>query len=265
MKNHLMLTINSAILYSIAFALVFFLNELGLIFAGVIGGLEPVLYHNTMTFTNITDTSQLIYFAGGPAASLISGIAGYFIYRNLSHDNDVLKLFFLWFYIHGLTLFLTQVPNLPFDMSSDLGKAVAVLDINQTVLIIIAITGLFFLITLGFSTAKEFMCFADHDSVVEDKTKRQDFIFYAAIAPWWLGALISMPFRLPPFEWIYTILPVSNGLAVIWSMIAVGKTKLTADDLKGYTNNLSVYAIGVYIFLLLVFQFLLRSGINFGS
>ena len=257
------LLINSAILYSLAFVVTFFVNEISLAVTGSLMGLNPVLYHNKIAFTSLSNDTQLIAFIAGPAASLLLGTAALLISFRIKKLSGNARLFILWLYINGITLFLSQVPNLPFENSNDLGKAIGVISISPTILNLFAVLSLLLLILLGMYSIKPFLSFAVTSESISTARQRRYFIFKIGIIPWLVGAVLSFPFRVPPLGWEYLILPVSNGMVVVWTYIGARGIGLNKIDENGKISKVNYKLIFIWLFLIIIFQLVLRPGINF--
>jgi len=109
-KNSVRLRIlNLAVLYALAFNLIYFIHELGLVVAGAWMENDPVLFHNNMNYLNTSHPSFVLAYAGGPLAVLIVGLLCAGLYYVLRRNESVIKLFVFWSSYHGLWLFFGQL------------------------------------------------------------------------------------------------------------------------------------------------------------
>ena len=114
--------INSAVLYALAFNLIFFLQELFLGLGKKALGLEAFLSHNSHTWAGEHPTALLMQGSGALAILLI-GLICLAIFRFIQNSKSIWKLFVLWLAFHGLILSIPQVMIAYFDPGTDVGEA----------------------------------------------------------------------------------------------------------------------------------------------
>jgi hypothetical protein len=254
--------INSSLLYTIAFISAFYINELGLVFVGYLLNLSPVLYHNTITYTNLTSKFEFASLAAGPLSSLLLGIAALIVYKFYKSLKGELKLFFIWLYIHGFTLFLSQIMNIPFHKTSDMAKAVDAFGIPDSIQIIGSIISIVGIVLLGFLSAKPFLQFAKINNLEYNGLEESRFIQSIALYPWVLGAIMALPFRFPPVNLIYIILPITNGMTVVWTFVGAKYVKIGGELNDQLKRKILFPAVIILISLLLVVHLFFRNGIS---
>ena len=133
MKQKYNITINSAILYVIAFLLTTFIHELAHALAGLLFNGPPVLHHNYVEHLSINHLSvnQKVFVSlAGPLMSLVQGLVAGLVYFR-STKQRLIDLFVLWLFILGMTNFLGYLMTGPVFQNGDIGKALALLQCSS--------------------------------------------------------------------------------------------------------------------------------------
>ena len=103
------LTVNSALLYALAFNLTFFMQELFLVLPKALTpGLRPTLFHNNHSWEGENPLASL--FQGtGALAILLTGVACALLLRRGLGRSSTVRLFFIWMTYNGFFQALPQV------------------------------------------------------------------------------------------------------------------------------------------------------------
>jgi hypothetical protein len=142
------LIINSAVLYALAFNLIFFIQELFLALGKRWLGLKAYLYHNNHNWDGNHPMERLAQ-GYGAVAILIVGIICLFIARCIKMSSHWMQLFFLWMAFQGFVQSLPQFITAKAAPDTDTGQAFTYLGIGETAGIVICITGIIIMLFTG--------------------------------------------------------------------------------------------------------------------
>lgn len=215
--------LNLTVFFALAFNLIYFIHELGLVVAGAWLGNDPILFHNNMHFTNMSTPTQNLAFVAGPVAVFIAGLLGLVIYLLVQRSNGTLSIFAFWFAYHGLWLFLGQLPEMVFSSHNDFARGLAILNLSQPIRLLITMGGITGLILLGLFAARPLLATALSNNEIATAKSRRKLIFQSGILPWLIGSILIIPFRLSPVDRIF--LPFFGGVPLLLTWLYAGRSK----------------------------------------
>jgi hypothetical protein len=258
------LTFLSAILYALAFNLVFFIQELFLVLPKAFTpGLRPTLYHNNHNWQG--DNPLAALFQGtGALAIFATGLAFALLLRRSRADGSIaLRLFMIWMTYHGLFQSLPQIVVGAISPSNDVGMAMDYLAMSATAKTIAALLALALMAAAGTWLARPLIGLAPSESEIAGAGRRTRFAFLTATLP----ALIAIPFIVAfrvPREIAEVILPpvAVTILGIAWIQ---ANSWRVADAKPGAFSAARplLYPLAALLILLLIFQLILRPGIPF--
>ncbi|MGO4221869.1 hypothetical protein AB4Y64_08440 [Lysobacter sp. TAF61] len=254
------LTINSALLYTIAFNLTFFIQELFLVLPkAMTPGLHPTLFHNNHSWNG--DNPLAALFQGtGAVATVLTALACAALLRKTS--STPLRLFLIWMAYCGLFMALPQVVIGALSSGSDVGMAMDYLQLGATTKTIAALLALAVMPLAATWLARPLLALADNPARIATPGTRTRFMFQVATLPVILGTLLVIPFRVPREAIEVVLLPVLVGLiGIVWMQTGAWRLRVPAARGTGAASNLKLLL--AVVALLLVFQLLLRPGIAF--
>ena len=257
------LTAVSALLYTLAFNLTFFLQELFLVLPKAFTpGLRPTLFHNNHTWDG--DNPLAALFQGtGALAILVSGIVCALLLRRGVGRSITVRLFLAWMAYCGCFMALPQVVVGALSTGSDVGMAMDYLHLAAIVKTTLALLALVAIPPLALWLVRPLLGLADDAAQVASVGARARFMFQIATLPVLVAILMIIPFRVPrePVEVVMVPLVVSV-IGIAW--IQAGAWRIEASRTAGILRTGSIaYPLGAVLFVLLVFQVLLRPGIRF--
>ena len=137
------LTINSALLYALAFNLTFFIQELFLVLPKALTpGLRPTLFHNNHSWEGENPLASL--FQGtGALAILLTGVVCALLLRRALRRSSTVRLFFIWMTYNGFFQALPQVVIGAISPRNDVGMAMNYLGLDTTAKTLAALVALF--------------------------------------------------------------------------------------------------------------------------
>lgn len=254
--------INSAVLYALAFNLIFFLQELFLVLGKKALGLKAFLYHNDHNWVGEHPMTLLMQGSGALAIFSI-GLICLLIFRFIPPAKGIWKLFVLWLAFHGLIQSIPQVMVVYFDPNTDVGEAlVGYLNLSQPLLIILAIMSMTATAMLSIWSGKQLLQFASTDVDLNNPKAKLKYIRFIAVGAAILGSILVVPFRILPMSQAITpFIVFAFSIPWTWSSAAMSKpVKRTPNSI-----NEKIYwsPIVLLILLLIFFRFVLAPGLEF--
>ncbi|HEX4649286.1 MAG TPA: hypothetical protein VH111_10690, partial [Steroidobacteraceae bacterium] len=126
------LTLTSALLYTLAFNLVFFIQELSLVLAKAFTpGLRPTLFHNNHSWQGDNPLAALLQGTGA-LAIFLTGLLGALLLRRGTGRSSTARLFLIWMTYSGFLQSLPQVVIGAVEPENDVGMAMNYLQLSAT-------------------------------------------------------------------------------------------------------------------------------------
>lgn len=254
------LIINSAVLYALAFNLIFFIQELFLTLGKKWLGLKAFLYHNNHDWEGSHPMERLAQ-GYGAVAILITGIICLVIARRMKTSVHWLHLFFLWMSFQGFAQSIPQFITANSAPDTDTGQAFTYLGIGDTAGIIITIAGIIAMLVIGASYSRYLLQLAPTTEQTDKPAKRFGYIFKIAVAASLIGIVLIIPFRIMP--WSRAFAPIGVTLISI-PMVFANAWKVTAINPIGNDVNRKIFLVPIVILVivLLLFQLILAKGVE---
>lgn len=244
------LPIASALLYTLAYNLTFFIQELFLVVPKALTpGLRPTLFHNNHIWQGDHPLASL--FQGtGALAILISGIVCLLILRGDGIRSTTVRLFLTWMAFHGFFQALPQVVMGAFIAGNDVGMAMDYFHLPAFARGVAALAALAAMPPIATRLARHLLGL-------------DPGMFRIATIPALAAIPLIVAFRVPR-EMIEVLLPpvlvTVVGLAALHSVGWKIEDARPAADAQPISI---VYPLVAVVALLLVFQLALRPGVAF--
>lgn len=261
-------TISSALLYTLAFNLTFFIQELFLVLPKALTpGVRPTLFHNNHSWEGENPLTSL--FQGtGALAIFLSGIACALLLARRSPRSSTARLFLIWMAYNGFFQALPQVVIGAISPRSgaqgpDVGMAMDYLRLGPTARTAAALVALAVIPPAALWLTRHLLGAADERAQLSSARARTRFIFHVATFPALMAIPLIILFRVPR-ELIEVVAPpvVVTLVGMVW--VQAGAWRVGVVRLPGDTRVSSIaYPLGAVLVLLLVFQLFLRPGIRF--
>jgi len=263
MNEKQIITINSIILYIIAFLATTIIHEFAHAIVGAINGSEPVLHHNYVDYLAISQLSvikKVSISLAGPLLSLMQGLLVGWFY--LKFKKQILfKLFLLWFSILGVSNFLGYLMTGPIFQAGDIGEIYQLLNIPYVIQIIIAVIGAGILFYIAYKLTIPFLQFSYKQEWVADPGSKKGFAFRIIILPWLIGSTIVTILYIPIIAIVSIIYPITSGMIFIFpwkNAKRVKNVRLSEDKEVGNYSALLYFSL---LILIIVFKLILAPGI----
>lgn len=257
------LAAQSGLLYTLAFNLTFFIQELFLVVPKALTpGLRPILYHNNHDWDGSHPLENL--FQGtGALAILISGLVFALLVRRGTGRTPAFRLFFIWMAYHGLFQALPQVATNLLSPGSDVSRAMDYFEMGTPARTAAGFCALALMIVAGLRLTRPLLGLAERDSQIARPGARSRFIFNAATLPALAAIPLIILFRIPR-ETLEVVLPPIAVTIVGISWIQANAWRVAGVSPAGPSGNRALLGPAVAVLaLLVVFQLVLRPGIPF--
>lgn len=257
------LTITSALLYALAFNLIFFIQELFLVLPkAFIPGLRPTLFHNNHRWEGDNPLASLLQGTGA-LATLITGLICAFLLKRRVGRSSAVRLFLIWMAYNGFMQSLPQVVVGSIEPQNDVGMAMEYLHLGAPAKTAAAFAALIAIAAAALKLRGPLLRLAEKPDDIATGRLRTAFMLRVAAVPALAAILLIVPFRIPR-NWVEVVaVPVVVTLiGVAW--IQAGAWALEGVKAQGTLGSKSAaYAFGALLVLLFIFQFVLRPGIRF--
>lgn len=252
----------SALLYTLAFNLTFFVQELFLVLPKAFTpGLQPTLFHNNHHWAGVHPLAALFQGTGACATALV-GVACLVVVRHARPRSVQVRLFLVWMAYCGLLMALPQVVIGALSTASDVGMAMEYLHMPAQAKLVAALLALATIPLVALRLLRPVLELAREQEEIASAGARSRFVLQAVVVPVLIGTALVIPFRVPREALEVVLLPVLVG--VIGSLWMIAGAWRVRDARASGTRFVSfVLPLLAAIALLLVFQLLLRPGIAF--
>jgi len=257
------LSLNSALLYTLAFNLTFFIQELFLVLPKALTpGLRPTLFHNNHAWQGEHPLASLFQGGGALATMTVASLCAWRLRH--ARGGPHLRLFLIWMAYCGWLMALPQVAIGALSAGSDLGMAMSYLQWSPAVRLIAAALALAAIPLAALSLLRPLLALADVPERIAGPGARSRFVFLCATLPGLLGTALTVPFRVPR-EWIeVALLPAWVALfGLVWIQAGAWRgrgVQARGEAIRPASTGYLALAVAA---LLSVFQFVLRPGIAF--
>lgn len=252
----------SALLYTLAFNLTFFVQELFLVLPKALTpGLHPTLFHNNHRWEGQHELASLFQGTGALATALV-GLACLLVVRGTATNSMQFRLGLLWMAYCGLFMALPQVVIGALSSGSDVGMAMEYLQWSPAVKTVAALLALIAMPLLALAMVRPALALAEADGEIATARARASVMLQFVVLPAVIGTALVIPFRVPRELIEVVLLPVLVMLVGVPWMLA-GAWRVRDAVASGRRVESFVLPLLAAIALLLVFQLLLRPGVEF--
>jgi hypothetical protein len=256
-------TINSTVLYALAFLLTTILHELAHALTGVLLGSDPILHHNFVEHRSVEHLSpqqQIAIALAGPVISLVQGVVAGFIFLK-SRKRRLTELFVLWFAVLGFNNFLGYLMIGHVFSAGDIGKVYATADTSPWIQILFAVIGAALLLFIAYKMTRPFLEFSSRSEWLSEGASRKRFSLHILILPWIIGSAVITLLYLPIVAIVSIIYPVMSGMVFIFPwQNAVNATQVRPASTQSLQRTSTAVLI-VFVLVAGVFRLILAPGI----
>jgi len=257
------LTSASALIYTLAFNLIFFIQELFLVLPKAFTpGLRPTLFHNNHSWDGDSPLVKLLQGSGALATFITASVCALLLQRGWGRTSTS-RLFLIWLAYNGFFQSLPQVVIGAFIPANDVGMAMDYFGLGSTAKMTAAMVAGLAIPLIAVALTRPLLSLAEDTVETGSGLARTGFIFRAATLPAVVAVALIIPFRVPR-NWIEVVMVpvVVTCIGIIW--IQSSAWLIRNVSVSGNSRNMSVTRLaGAVVALLLVFQLVLRPGIHF--
>ena len=254
------LIINSAVLYALAFNLIFFFQELFLALGKRWLGLKAYLYHNNHNWDG-THPMERLAQGYGAVAILVTAIVCLIIARRIRRSTHWAQLFLLWMSFQGFAQSLPQFITADSARDTDTGQAFRYLGIDHTVGMIITIVGIIVMLLICAAYSRYLLQLAPSEGYTRLPGKKFLYLFKISVAASLIGVVLIVPFRIMP--WDRAMAPVFVTLLSIPIVFANAWRVKKLNPINSKVNQkVFLVPIIMLIVVLLLFQLVLAKGVE---
>ncbi|BCS32873.1 hypothetical protein TBR22_A20970 [Luteitalea sp. TBR-22] len=253
---------SSALLYTLAFNVTFFIQELFLVVPKALTpGLRPVLYHNNHDWGGDHPLAEL--FQGTGALAILVSAAVCLLLRRATTRRPTTTLFLIWMTYQGAVQALLQVVAAVLDARSDVGRAFAFIGLGDGLQTTAAVLAVVAIVAVALTVTRAVLAMVDDPGALATAGPRARVVLRLATVPALVAILPIIAFRVPrelPEVVGPPVIVTLVGIAWVqaWSWPAARVTPL------GGASGLQVAGPAVAVMLtLLFFQVVLRPGVPF--
>ena len=256
-------SVQSGLLYAIAFNLTFFIQELFLVVPKALTpGLRPTLYHNNHRWEG-DHPLEYLFQGTGALAILLSGLIFVGLLRSGRLRSGNARLFGLWMAYHGLFQSLPQVASVPLSPGTDVALAFDYLGIEGNARLAAAFAAVGAMAAAGLWLTRHLLGLAVSRDQIAAPGARTGFAFRLATLPAFAAIPLIILYRVPR-ELIEVIAPpiAVTLVGILWLQCnawRVADAAPAGDPPSGAIRGPLLAAA----LLLAVFQLVLRPGIPF--
>jgi hypothetical protein len=256
------LTACSALLYTLAFNLTFFLQELFLVLPKALTpGLHPTLFHNNHTWSGNSPHVALLQGTGA-LAIFVSGVSCAVLARRGACRSRTAQLFLVWMAYCGLFESLPQVVVGALVPQNDVGMALRSLGLGAPACTAAALVALMLMPAAAWQLTSDFLGLAIVPAQTATARARLRFIFQVVTVPALAAIALIVPYRVPRETIEVLAVPaVVSILGTIWIQACAWR-RLPPAARAGARESVR-WPLGAAVALLLLFQLFLRRGIAF--
>jgi hypothetical protein len=257
------LSVVSALLYTLAFNLTFFIQEFFLVLPKAFTpGLRVTLFHNNHAWEG--DNPLAALFQGtGALATFCMAIACIALVRADVARSRMLRLWLIWMAYCGAFMALPQVVIGALSGASDVGMAMNYLGLGATAKTLCAVAALGAMPIFASCLRSLLLGLADDAREVQSERARSRFVFQIATLPALCAIVLIIPFRVPREFVEVALLPaVVTLIGIVWIQAGAWRAK-PATLVHDSSKVLIAPVLAAVVLLLLIFQLVLRPGIRF--
>lgn len=258
--------VNSTAMYVLAYILLYVTYQLVTSRIAQSLDIRSVIYYHKIDFrvpADFWNPVRVIYtFAAGPVTCLLLAIIFFRLYKMTKKKPGWARLFFFWLYLHGCNLFFgAYVAGVI--TGNGFRWVTNYMAVSRKIEFVIAFFCVLFLFAIGYFSTRGFIQMSPSQSLIE-RFSRRTFVFAVCIAPWMVGSIILVLFKLPnitPNETIVYLMMFTVAVPVFLiqrNFLEVNLVRRTKA--LGFSWAFILATVGALLLFRLVFQYGLKMG-----
>ena len=199
-KHFLIIAGNSVVLFLLSYLLIYAIAQIVTMFVALNFDYKVILFYHKIYYaidaTDWTADSVKILFSIPPFTGLVLGIVSIIIYSTFQNEGGLLKLFFLWMFIHGMNMFFGSL-LMGTLLNKGFGWVIAYLYYMDTGKMIFSILSIFALIAIGGVVSKSFLISGNSYFNFLNRENRKFLLFSQVLLPVFIGTIILILLKIP--------------------------------------------------------------------
>ncbi|MBE0647710.1 MAG: hypothetical protein IH596_08000 [Bacteroidales bacterium] len=265
-KQQLIISINSTVLFLIAYVVVFSLTSLAtLLSASAFDITSEIKYNEILFFVRSYDwTSDSVkgIFSTGPILAFISGILLWILYTKVTQETGILKLLVVWMLLLCIMFFFGDM-MMGALFSKGFGYVIMYLYFMDTGKMIITLFALSCMFLLGLMMGRQLLFTANTYLNVLSGSMARRFTLVQYLIPFAVGNIIIFLVKLPGITLYEIFLNASIILLLIPVYIKAGMMQDLFFDEEENETKIYWKSLGLAIALLILFRIIFGVGIRF--
>jgi len=265
-RKSLNIIINSTAFYLLSYLVVFIIFQLTTVIASNIFDIPTTLFYNKIGFNVIPeawtfDAVKVIYSSGNIVLFLIS-ISFLVIIIKALEFNGLLRLFFLWGFIHSVSMLFGSFIIGAFNFDG-FGIVLSYIYLADTAKMLLLFSGLLILIAIGMGMVKVFLFSANIYFNFLSPKMRQAFRRNQFIIPFVISTLILLGIKYPLslYETLLLFIPLFILIPLFWG---IGRYPVFYFEETEKTIQISTKLIVITLVAYILYRVILGIGINLG-
>jgi hypothetical protein len=193
---------NSLACFSLAYIIITYVLWFAPGLAGRLLKFDSIVYYYGVKFIlngyGWSKMKVVLTYSAGAGSALLLALLGLFLYSFLKKSKSLFNVFFLWLFVIGLSIFISQfiIASLgiyKYDSLYYQGLTVAFAWLNLPTIFVylLGILGLLTIVYIGVNSGKPFLIFSYSYSKVNNLSRRRKYFFEIALVPYIAGSLIT--------------------------------------------------------------------------
>ena len=236
-------TVNSAACFSLAYVILTYLLWLITGLAGRFYKFDSFVYYYGIKFMlnsqAWTKTKVIFVYCAGPFSMLFIALIGLFLYSRLKKTKSILNLFFLWIFIIGISIFISELIIAGVGMYKytslyyqSLAVSFSWMGLPKFLVYFMDLMMLILVVYFGVNSGRLFMVFSFSYSKVNTLSRRRKYFFETALAPFVLGIFVTCVAVFPKEVTAKNVLVLMAAshiiyIAIIGAIIGIGWMSLS--------------------------------------
>jgi len=265
-RKSLNIIINSTAFYLLSYLLVMLLFQFATAVASNIFDIPTTLYYNKIAFNAMPDSwtfdaVKVIYSSGNIILFLVS-ISFLVVIFKAMELNGLLRLFFLWGFIHSISMLFGSFIIGAFNFEG-FGIVLSYLYLADTAKMLLLFTGLLILIAIGMAMVKVFLFSANIYFQFLSPEMRPAFRRNQFIIPFLISTLFLLVIKYPLslYETLMLFIPFFMLMPLYWG---IGRYPVFYFEEVEKTIKMSKKLVLTTVVIYIFYRIVLGIGINIG-
>lgn len=275
-KPFLIIAGNALVMFLLSYLLVYIIAQTITVFVALNFDYRVILFYHKIYYAidanDWSADSVKILFSIPPVTGLVLGIGSILIYNSVQSEGGLLKLFFLWMFIHGMNMFFGSL-LIGTLLNKGFGWVIAYLYYMDTGKMVFSIMSIFALGAIGGFISKSFLISGNSYFNYLNRENRKFLLMSQVILPALFGTLILILLKIPnnfyyttSDEALYESLKLGAIILVLIPVIMSFRSyhEIYFDE-EPRKIRLKWKFVLFTLFLILAFRFGLQQGFYFGE